>query len=267
MDSKHREEESFDPYDPSYADKKHPSGPPAREPSPFADPPPSYALSEATASSSRNAAPATTISRTPHGPNTTYGPSQDLILHVYNTGSLFNRQWTVTLPDKSSAVYVISFPIRLFSTSNPVTFQRGSENGPLAGTAQFHAFSNDMDIAVFPERPSGSGLPVAPITAILTSSGIFTRQHSLSLFGRNFWIKGTHQVGSFGSLKFVDDRDVALAVYASTVSWDKIGRVEIMVPGLDSAMVDAIVISLLSLAERERERRRRNGAIAGGAGA
>lgn len=67
----------------------------------------------------------------------------------------------------------------------------------------------------------------------------------------------------------MDERDVVLAVYASAHGrgWDKIGSVEVMVPGLNSAMFDAVVISLLGLADRERERRRRTGALAATVGA
>lgn len=255
-------------------DFKQPSGPnPFRdsqeEPTDLPkDLPPSYALSQATASSSRNAS--NPISRPANAPNAAYGAgTQDLVLHVYNTGSLFNKQWTITLPDKASTVYVVSVPVRILSSSQPITFCRGSENGPVAGQAQLRYLTTDIDVTVYPDRRAPAAgtsgwAPQHPISTCLRSDGVFSRQHSIALFGQMFKVKHTHQGGTLWSLKFVDGQDRVLAVYASTQgrSWGKLGRIEILAKGLGSEMVDAVVICLLGLAERERERRRRVAVIA-----
>ena len=232
-------------------------------------PPPSYALSEAQASASRNPSGASTIIRSnphtadPYTPNSKYNVAiNGLLLHVYNTGSLFHRQWTITLPDKQTALYVVSIPAGVSWAMEPMVFKRGSAGGPVAGTAQTIPFSSGLDLTINPEE--GPGDNRRPMTASVQRDGLFTRRHSVTLAGRNFWIKGTSE-GGYGSLKIVDEGEKVWAVFVSQDwSWDKIGRIEFKVADVPSEMVDGIVISLMGLSSVEKKKNSSRSAVYGG---
>jgi len=188
---------------------------------------------------------------------TTQAPSQagdlpsEAMYHIYhsNTGIFSSRTLGITLNDKKSVVWHVTFPrgANPFSSKPDIQVQRSSADGPVVGTARYHSFSPD-EIS-FPVMKSAS--------TTLERDGMFTRRHRIKLDGKPYYWKGTHQdasVFSSGNLKFVDGDGRVYAVFMSVEhkAIKKVGRLSIVVPGLDERLLEQIVVSCMVLYEKER---------------
>lgn len=183
------------------------------------------------------------------------------LYHIYSTAGMFSRRTlSITLEDKKTVAWHVTFPKTgtLFSSKPDVQIQRSSADGLVVGTGSFHTFSPDE--IVF---PGGAGA-----STTLDRDGVFTQRHRITLGGKQYFWKGTRRgtsMMSSGNLKLADGDGKVHATFMSVEhkSVSKIGRLSIVVPGLEEKLVEQIVVSCMVL--HEKQRREGGSSAAGGA--
>lgn len=184
------------------------------------------------------------------------------LYHIYSTAGMFSRRTlSITLEDKKTVAWHVTFPKTgtLFSSKPDVQIQRSSADGLVVGTGSFHTFSPDE--IVFPGSASAS--------TTLDRDGVFTQRHRITLGGKQYFWKSTHQgtsMMSSGNMKLADGDGKVYATFMSVEhkSVSKVGRLSIVVPGLDAKLVEQMVVSCMVL--HEKQGRKGSSAAAGGDG-
>ena len=178
--------------------------------------------------------------------NSYNSPSGSLVFHVYDDSGVFSRpQLSIKFTD-NTLVFSAAFHSGL-SSKPDLEFFKGGSNGQHFASVNFRAFSSTVDISL----ANGQSTK-------LKSDGAFSRRHSVVLCNRIFYWKG-HSEGGFtgGHLKLVDTENRVLAYYSRKgMSRSKWGTIDIVASGLNNEMVEGIVVSCITMAERERRRRK-----------
>ncbi|KAF2101313.1 hypothetical protein NA57DRAFT_53287 [Rhizodiscina lignyota] len=231
-------------------------------------PPPSYQASPAATGVPPHPYPLA-LPTPPDSPMVDTKEPAQLVFHIYKTSPIFSRRtYDITLPDKRSPAFHVSFPPTALGMSGKpnIMVQRGTESGPVIGEVRFRSMFSPEEIHL-----TGFGRSSPPESTTVSSDGLFSRRKRVHFAGKDWFWKGTsskaaggHKGGGEGMigghLKCTDESGEVVALITRTPSPSKVGRIAITKRDLTDREIEGIVVTGLAVLEKDE----RNSGVDGG---